>query len=230
MAKFRMEQDVERYVRGLAAIAEAKGPSGYYIWYGYSLIFPSCRYLAGRIQELSGADNQDELRRWLEWMVEKGYRHSYDRLRHLLSPLPAELRHDYIAAAIKGPEAEQARSALVLRTMDELPAAGIAAYDLGTAIYLCRAAMKLRWIGPAYGRDLQINCANALQEWYSGWDEYAAAYIAGAGFAAGAEGTAVMEAHQRRVLSLFGFSSGFADNKIEWRTALPAPKYREPGL
>ncbi|MDF2936247.1 MAG: hypothetical protein K0Q90_1620 [Paenibacillaceae bacterium] len=228
MAKFRMEQDVERYMRGLAALGEMKGPAGYYIWYGYSLLFPSYRYLTGRIRELSGTDNQDALRRKLEWMVEKGHRQSFNRIRHILSPLPSAQRQEYIAT--KEPETEKAQSMAVIHTMDGLPAAGIAAYDLGTAIYLCRAAMRLRWIGPAYGRDLQINCSNALQEWYSGWDEYAAAYIAGAAYAAGADGPARIGALQRQAISLMGLASGFADNRIPWRTALPAPKYKEAGF
>lgn len=229
MKKFdRQRSAMEPYMRGLAALGDTGAEGGYYLLYGYGLIVPGYRYLTRRIRELSGTDNQDALRRKLEWLVEKGHRQSYNQIRHKLLPIPAAKRPGY-AASRKGTAKEKAQAALVARTMDELPDAGIAAYDLGMAVYLCRAAMKTRWIGEAYGRDLQTNCANALQEWYSGWEEYMAAYIVGAGFAAGTGGAAAMEALQTQALLLLGPGSPIPD-KLAWRMNLPASKYREAGL
>ncbi|MGF9915061.1 DUF1266 domain-containing protein [Paenibacillus ehimensis] len=128
-----------------------------------------------------GIENKDDLMRNLQWLAEEGHRESFNKIRSFLSALSEAEQTKYIESIPKTTQRYREHQ-LVKAYMNRLPAAGIAAWDLGRYAFLCRKGAVMGFITKEKSLELVQPIVAVAQQAYSGWREYGTGYLAGRQF------------------------------------------------
>jgi hypothetical protein len=130
-----------------------------------------------------GIENKAGLLEALKGLENDGYQDSFARDRAFLSTLTAADQNRVIQSYANAP-AEQRHKELqiVQHYMNRLPAAGIAAWDWGRYSYLCMQGIYLGYVTKEEALELLRPIALRTQQAYSGWREFATAYLVGRQF------------------------------------------------
>lgn len=128
-----------------------------------------------------GIESAEDLRRNLEWLAEEGHRESFNQIRSFLSALSEAEQTKYVEVIPKTTEGYR-KHQIVKAYMNRLPAAGIAAWDLGRYAYLSRKGAVMGYISQEQSLELVKPIIAAAQQSYSGWREYGTGYLAGRQF------------------------------------------------
>ncbi|KEQ22805.1 DUF1266 domain-containing protein [Paenibacillus tyrfis] len=128
-----------------------------------------------------GIENEEDLRRNLQWLAEEGHRESFNKIRSFLSALSDAEQTKYIESIPKTTNRYREHQ-IVKAYMNRLPAAGIAAWDLGRFAYLSRKGAFMGYISQEKSLELVKPIIPVAQQAYSGWREYGTGYLAGRQF------------------------------------------------
>lgn len=122
--------------------------------------------------------DKDTLEKHLSWLREEGGQASYRKTESLLSALSLHDREQYFER-LNGNTALFNHARLVQMYSGKLSCAGIAAWDLGQYVFICRTAHSAGWMEAEEAIERSISAARHAQTLYRDWTEFAVAYLAG---------------------------------------------------
>lgn len=128
-------------------------------------------------------DIRDESSAWrvLNWLtVEGGHRVKFDRLRSGLPLMTPQQQNRYISSIQD--EFSAVELLIIQRYHRHLPTAGILAWDLGRAAFICHLCMTFGHIQQEEAWHYLMQNAQLIQQSYASWEEYGMAYIIGRQF------------------------------------------------
>ncbi|MCM3623659.1 MULTISPECIES: DUF1266 domain-containing protein [Brevibacillus] len=128
-----------------------------------------------------GIESTEDLMNNLRWLQEEGHRTSFYEMRSFLSTLSMADQSAFLETLPKNTE-KHMQYILVKAYMHKLPLAGIAAWDFGRYVDLCRMGAFVGYISEETSWELIRKVAVVAQESYSGWLEYGISYVAGRQF------------------------------------------------
>lgn len=128
-----------------------------------------------------GIDSRETLLDNLNFLDDGGHNVSFMTIRSFLSALSASDQQRYIAA-IPNATKEYREHRIVQAYMNRLPAAGIAAWDWGRYVNLCKYGAFLGYISRQEALELIMPIAVKAQQCYTGWYEYGTSYLIGRQF------------------------------------------------
>lgn len=111
-----------------------------------------------------------------------------------------------------------------------LPPHDTHAYDLGRFLHLCVAGASVGLITPANAQVLMLHAGRALQKKYSGWPEYADAFLAGHLLNRVNKGLAETPTFQarlatlRQIIRVLNSDRTSPWRELDWATPLPRPE------
>ncbi len=122
--------------------------------------------------------DEESLHRHLNWLLEEGGQASYRKTEMFLGALSFKDRERYFDR-LSSNAALYNHARLVQMYTGKLPRAGIAAWDLGQYVFICRTAHSAGWLEGEHALELAKAASQKAQSLYRDWSEYAAAYLAG---------------------------------------------------
>lgn len=122
--------------------------------------------------------DEETLEKHLSWLWEQGGQASYQKTESLLGALSMRDRQQYFER-LNGNAALFNHARLVQMYSGKLPPAGIAAWDLGQYVFICRTAHSAGWLAGERALELALAAARRAQSLYRDWTEFAIAYLAG---------------------------------------------------
>ncbi|OWA37822.1 hypothetical protein B9G55_07230 [Saccharibacillus sp. O16] len=122
--------------------------------------------------------DEESLETHLSWLWEEGGQASYRKTESLLSALSLRDREHYFER-LNGNAALFNHARLVQMYSGKLPPSGIAAWDLGQYVFICRTAHSAGWLDGTQAFERSLNAARLAQSLYRNWTEFAVAYLAG---------------------------------------------------
>ena len=210
------------YMRALAAVCLKGNLAYYYTLYAQGGVregFLGRRMTANRLKEKWGITNAQTLKHNLGWLLEGGSRQEFNEICYLLSALSESDRVAYIDSFPKEHD-QHAKLFIANYYMRRLPVDGIAAFDYAWYIYLCQVGRTLRYLSEKEARQRMIQVAQRIQQSYSGWNEYIAAYVAGSQFIAKDTSFSFVKMNHSYITKLFtAENSPF--RKVDWDIDLP---------
>ncbi|UKS26652.1 DUF1266 domain-containing protein [Paenibacillus sp. HWE-109] len=217
----RKAKDRQLYMRALTAVC-LKGRLAYYFtMYKYGFLRDSIlakKRLTNRLSEEWQIHNAQGLKSKLGWLLQEGNRQSYLDIRHRLSALSETDRMDYVQSLPKK-QKETIRISIVNYYCRKLPEDGIAAYDYAQYLYLCRVGITLRYLTKQEGLNRMQHVAQLIQQSYSGWEEYVAAYVAGSQFDAAETSPTYVQTNQALIKKWFAAKNS-PFRQLEWQMDL----------
>lgn len=142
----------------------------------------------------------DESSAWrvLNWLKnDGGHRVEFDRLRKALPFMAPQQQNRYISSIQD--EFSAAEMLIIQRYHRLLPAAGILAWDLGRAAFICHLCMEFGYIQLEEAWHYLMQNAKWIQQSYASWEEFGMAYIIGRQFWAKKLEDEVTEGHIRHI-------------------------------
>ncbi|GIP33199.1 DUF1266 domain-containing protein [Paenibacillus sp. J2TS4] len=128
-----------------------------------------------------GIDSRETLLKALDSLVADGHNRSFSEIRFFLSTLSGTDQIAYLHSLPKN-----SKSYIQYQTVHvynhKLPGAGIAAWDWGRYIYLCKKGAFLGYLTDDEARNLMYRVARMAQQAYSDWLEYGISYLVGRQF------------------------------------------------
>ncbi|GEM_PF-3716967 len=174
-------------------------------------------YMLRKLWNITDAQGIRELARQ---MWDGMHNPSFQQDRLMLAGMTLDQRQDYVQSCRGKERYEQLY--LVNLYMDRLPAAGIAAWDLGRLVFYVRCARLANYIHEEEEEALLLHTAIRARLSYRSWPEYAVAYMAGRQFWAGdlsEEGAELNYEILRRLLT----EEQALWRELEWDMDLPEP-------
>ncbi|NGZ78228.1 DUF1266 domain-containing protein [Saccharibacillus alkalitolerans] len=178
MDTLRMRETDERSLRAFAIGAVLFQMNGLLEETGFA--WPASRRdeLRKLLAHTWSVKDEDTLERHLNWLWEEGGQASYRKTEMFLSALSFRDRERYFEQ-LQGNAALFNHARLVQMYSGKLPRAGIAAWDLGQYVFICRTAHSAGWLEAGRSLELAAAAARRAQRIYRDWTEFAAAYLAG---------------------------------------------------
>ncbi|WP_282937597.1 DUF1266 domain-containing protein [Paenibacillus sp. RC67] len=128
-----------------------------------------------------GIQGQNDLLRRLESLMENGHRAEFHQIKSFLSTLSEADQHRYIQSLSKTSE-KYRQYQIVKAYMDRLPTAGIAAWDWGRYVHLCKVGIFVEYLTEEKALRLVKPVAVKAQQQYDGWQQFGIAFLAGRQF------------------------------------------------
>jgi len=125
--------------------------------------------------------NREDLLEAVERLKEDGHRVSFHWIKSFLSSLTEAEQLRYIDDIPKSSN-KYKEYTIVRAYMNRLPAAGIAAWDWGRYVHLCKTGVYVGYITEDEALELSLPVARMAQQAYSGWQEFGIAFLAGRQF------------------------------------------------
>ncbi|NEW09903.1 DUF1266 domain-containing protein [Paenibacillus sp. SYP-B3998] len=210
------------YMRSLSAVCLKGNLAYYFTLYAYGGLrekFVGRRLITSTLEEGWRIGDAQSLKHNLGWLLEGGSRHEFNKMRYLLSALSDADRVKYIESQSKENES-YAKLCIVNYYMNKLPADGIAAFDYAWYIYLCRAGRTLGYLSEHESQQRMIYVAQRIQQSYSGWNEYIAAYVCGGQFVAKDNTFAFAKKNEAYLTKLFAAERSPL-RQLDWDMQLP---------
>ncbi len=122
-----------------------------------------------------------EARNLMNWYLDHGKRFEFNQMKRELCLLSEKERQLYIDTLTD--EKAKSQMTIVNTYMNRFPVYSIAAYDYAYCIYISILAEKTGYILLEEALEIEKKAVERLQEAYSSWQDYLAAYAAGVQFA-----------------------------------------------
>lgn len=173
------------------------------------------RAMAARVLKGAwGIENRSDLLDTLEWIETTGHRSEFDAAVSFLAEAPDEKVDDLTA---KDPAlAEKFR--IAAEKGDPLGAGGVAAWDYGRYVFLCRRGYLLGYLTEDEAWERIMPAARALQGSYGSWAELGDGYLTGRAFWSAEKPDPVMERAYRELLD----DAGSPWKQLPWDLDLSA--------
>ncbi len=126
-------------------------------------------------------DDSNSIYRKVKWLLDEGYRSEFEHARHYLSVF-SEAERMFLVPSPTEDNVRLRKLSIADGYGRQLPADGIAAFDYAWCILLTTVASAFKWIDPELAFAYATQAASGAQSAYSGWEEYAFGYAAGAEF------------------------------------------------
>ncbi len=130
------------------------------------------------LDEWWGITSRKELLASLRSMEIRGHRAGFQKILNVVKSLPPEQINDYMARNCLTSESLR-DFRVVLKYKDQVPEAGILAWDLSRLIMLCREGYALGWLTEEEAWTRIMAYARALQANYHSWEELGRNYLIG---------------------------------------------------
>ncbi|OWR28354.1 hypothetical protein CDO73_18965 [Saccharibacillus sp. O23] len=122
--------------------------------------------------------DEETLEKHLSWLLKEGGQASYRKTESLLGALSLRDREQYFER-LNGNAALFNHARLVQMYSGKLPPAGIAAWDLGQYVFICRTAHSAGLMEAEEAMERSLSAARHAQTLYRDWTEFAVSYLAG---------------------------------------------------
>lgn len=178
MGTLRIRENDERTMRAFAMGAVLFQMNGLLEQTGFA--WPAARKdeLRKLLAHTWSVNDEETLERHLNWLWEEGGQASYSKTESFLGALSFRDRENYFER-LNGNAALYNHARLVQMYAGRLPRAGIAAWDLGQYVFICRTAHSAGWLEAERALELAAAASRRAQALYGDWTQYAIAYLAG---------------------------------------------------
>ncbi|MDO3411711.1 DUF1266 domain-containing protein [Saccharibacillus sp. CPCC 101409] len=178
METLRVQEISERELRAFALGAVLFRMNGLLEETGFS--WPAARRdeLRRLLEHTWAVTDEESLERHLNWLWEEGAQASFRKTEAFLNTLSFRDQQNYFDR-LGSDIALFNHARLVQMYSGKLPPAGIAAWDLGQYVFICRTGLSAGWLEAERAKQLALDAALRAQELYGSWTEYAVAYLAG---------------------------------------------------
>ncbi|MCQ4085265.1 DUF1266 domain-containing protein [Saccharibacillus sp. JS10] len=122
--------------------------------------------------------DEESLDKHLNFLWAEGAQASYHKTEAFLNTLSFRNREAYFER-LNGNTALFNHARLVQMYSGKLPPSGIAAWDLGQYVFICKAAYSAGWMTEELAIERAMKAAKRCQTLYTGWSEFGIAYLAG---------------------------------------------------
>jgi hypothetical protein len=139
------------------------------------------RRLFSKVLQRWNIQNSQELKQQIHWFINKGVREEFNQYLHQMSALSASGRKHYMETLTKS-HPDYAKLLITYKNIHTLPPAGIIAFDLAWAIYLCRVGRTLHYLTKQEAWEWMFRAAQIAQKSYSSWEEYFSSFFTGSQF------------------------------------------------
>ncbi|MEJ8547396.1 DUF1266 domain-containing protein [Brevibacillus borstelensis] len=163
-------------------------------------------------------ESTEDLMSNLQWLQEEGHRTSFFEMRSFLSTLSFADQDAFLETLPKNTERHM-QYMLVKAYMHKLPLSGIAAWDFGRYVDLCRTGAFVGYISKEESRELIRKVAVVAQESYTGWLEYGISYVAGRQFWLGTVSEEKAKQHTEHLRNLI-LNKESLWRKLDWNLKL----------
>ncbi|WP_234404929.1 DUF1266 domain-containing protein [Paenibacillus bouchesdurhonensis] len=165
-----------------------------------------------------GIASKGELMSNLQDLQQGGHNASFLNIRSFLSTLSVSDQNQYIASMPNSTQ-EYRQHRIVQAYMNRLPSVGIAAWDWGRYVYLCKNSVFLGYISREEAEELVMPIAKMTQQCYSSWHEYGISYLIGRQFWWG-QITADSAEQMTRYVHRLVIHPDSPWNQLDWNTPL----------
>jgi len=146
--------------------------------YGYEATKEHIYLVKQALERDWGIRNREDLYSSLNWLLHSGHRTDFNRNFRYISLLPYSLEEKELNRI---PSGTSLYNSYQLSKLNKyiLPRAGIAAWDFGRYITLCRDGALIKYISDKEAWELMAKIGPMAQQSYSSWYEYGLAYMVG---------------------------------------------------
>lgn len=218
--KLKKSKEIQLYLQALSSLCMSSNLAYYYTMYSFGWTGDSIFVSKALRTTLSMWDinSSDSLKFKLNWLLNDGWRKKYSHMYSFWSTLSDSERGEYIQSLSKE-EDQYAKLYIVDYYMKKLPVDGIAAFDYGWYIFLCRAGNSVGYLTKKEAKMFMLGAAKRIQKSYSSWHEYVTAFVCGTQFKASDITFAFPRAKEAHITKLFA-SKNSPMNKIDWNIDL----------
>ncbi|GGO06285.1 DUF1266 domain-containing protein [Saccharibacillus kuerlensis] len=178
MEKLRIRETDKRSMRAFAMGAVLFRMNGLLEETGFAWPASRREELRKLLAHTWSVKDEESLEKHLNWLWEEGSQASYRKTESFISALSFRDREHYFDR-LNSNAALFNHARLVQMYSGKLSRAGIAAWDLGQYVFICRTAQSAGWLEAERSIELAAAAARKAQELYKNWPEFAAAYLAG---------------------------------------------------
>jgi hypothetical protein len=136
------------------------------------------KILADALKRDWGVSSGKDMRRILKDLKSHGHNSIYIRKQNHLASM-SETQRTLFIQSFQGDEDEYSEWLIIQKNLITLDRVGIAAWDEGRYVSLCRSAIALNMFSEQEAWDLMAPLAKRAQAKYDNWHHYATSYIVG---------------------------------------------------